>query len=520
MNRVLALLCAFIVTLVMMPPAQANASASTSTLKLAWTYVALADPKASHWNSADDALVGTGVQPPGVFRSFFRMDISPMRGKKLLYATFQGYLNSGACDPSIELWLTGEIGPETTWSNQPAWTRNLGTGTVADGFDSCFFNWRISDLVREASARGERHLTFGLRAASEVGPRSLRVFETDQVNHPYWGRFTTPGLRFWYNTVPEVPTDPAINLNDSCWPEPRPATTFVSTTTPTLGADVVNPDREHGDEVSARFEWADASGAVLGSATSYPGSWEGRHCTEIPEGLLADGKTYRWRVRAEDHYQEPETLEMLSDASDWTAWQEFTVDVTRPTLPVIASETYPENSTGGLVGTPGVFTFSPGESTDVASYEYRLVPGGSLPSGRVTADAEGRASVTLTPTRIFRNILYVRAVDRAGNPGSERAYAFTPRRNPAPSVTSAVYPENAPGGGAGVPGEFTFSSNGAQDVVAYGYRLDSGETLQTPADTPTVTITPDTAGPHTLSVWSIDARGYSSWARDYAFTVN
>ncbi|MGW6497695.1 hypothetical protein [Nonomuraea angiospora] len=318
--------------------------------------------------------------------------------------------------------------------------------------------------------------------------------------------------------MPEVPTDPAINLNDSCGPEPRPDTRFVLTTTPTLGAEVVNADREHGDQVSARFEWADSSGTVLGSATSAPG-WEGRHCTEIPEGLLADGQTYRWRVRAEDHYQEPETLEMLSDASDWTAWQEFTVDVTRPTLPVIASETYPQNATGGLVGTPGVFTFSPGESTDVASYRYRLVPGGS-PYQQVTADAEGRASVALTPTSFLRNTLYVRAVDRAGNPGPERAYSFTPRRNPAPLVTSTVYPENAPGGAVDAPGEFTFSPNGAQDVVAYGYRLDSGETLQTPADTPTVTITPDTAGPHTLSVWSIDARGYLGWTRAYTFTVN
>lgn len=518
MKRVLALLCAFFVTLVMMPPTPAHASASTSTVKLAWTYVAKADPKASHWNDTDGALVGTGVRPPGVFRSFFRMDISPVHGKKLLYATFAGYLKSGACDPTVELWVTGPIGPETTWRNQPAWKRNLGTGTVADGFDSCFFNWRIGDLVRDAVAGGESHLTFGLRAASEVGPRNLRVFETDQVNHPYWGRFDTPALRFWYNTVPETPTDPAINLNDMCGPEPRPATTFVPTTTPTLGADVTNADRGHGDQMTARFEWADSSGTVLGSATSYP-QQEGRHCTKVPEGLLVDGQTYQWRVRAEDHYQDPETAEMLSDASDWTAWQEFTVDVTRPTLPVIASETYPENATGGLVGKPGVFTFSPGESTDVVSYRYRLTPGGPL-FGQVTADAEGRATVSLTPTFPFRHTLYVGAVDRAGNIGPERTYFFTPGRNPAPMVASTVYPENTPGGGAGIPGEFTFSPNGALDVVAYGYRLDSGETLQTSADTPTVTITPDTAGPHTLSVWSIDARGYLSGTRDYAFTVN
>ncbi|MFI6706300.1 hypothetical protein ACIBF7_07725 [Nonomuraea sp. NPDC050478] len=234
MKRVLALLCAFFVTLVIMPPTPAHASASTSTVKLAWTYVAQADPKASHWNSADGALVGTGVQPPGVFRSFFRMDISPMHGKKLLHATFSGYLKSGACDPTVELWVTGQIGPETTWRNQPAWKRNLGTGTVADGFDSCFFGWRIGDLVRDAVARGERHLTFGMRAASEVGPRNLRVFGTDQVNHPYWGRFDTPALRFWYNTVPEVPTDPAISLDDFCGPGSRPETKFVPTTTPTL----------------------------------------------------------------------------------------------------------------------------------------------------------------------------------------------------------------------------------------------------------------------------------------------
>ncbi|MER6514293.1 hypothetical protein ABT158_46280 [Nonomuraea sp. NPDC001636] len=518
MKRVLALLCASVITFVMMPPGQAQASPSTGTLKLAWTYVNLAEPKVSHWNSADDALVGTGVKPAGVFRSFFRMDISPMQGKKLLHAVFKGYLNSGACDTGVELWVTGEIGPETTWLNQPDWKRNLGTGKAADDYGACFFNWRIADAVREAAARGDRHLTLGLRATSEVGQRNLRVFESDQADDPYFGRIHVPLLSFWYNTVPDVPTDPAVNLNDLCGPEPRPATGFVHTTTPTLGAEIVDGDHGQRDEVSARFEWADTSGTVLGSASTLPGS-EGRHCAEIPEGLLADGQTYRWRVRAEDHYQEPETLEMLSDASDWTAWQEFTVDVTRPALPVIASEAYPQNTMGALVGTPGVFTFSPGESTDVVSYSYRIAPSGP-PLQRVTADSEGKAAMTFTPTTSFRHTLYVKAIDRAGNIGPERSYAFTPRRNPAPSVTSAVYPENASGGGAGVAGEFAFSPNGGQDIVGYTYRLDSGETLQLPAGTSTATITPDTAGPHTLWVWSVDARGYLSSARSYSFTVN
>ena len=116
----------------------------------------------------------------------------------------------------------------------------------------------------------------------------------------------------------------------------------------------------------------------------------------------------------------------------------------------------------------------------------------------------------------------MRAADsRATGEWSPVCYFRLDVRGPAtpPTVTSADFPDDGAWHPA-LPGEFTFTANGAADVVRYGYSLDSGGEKTIDADrtggTATVTLTPG-SGPNTLRVWSLDAVGNRSTTTVYDF---
>ncbi|MPZ83774.1 MAG: hypothetical protein GEV28_26625 [Actinophytocola sp.] len=95
-----------------------------------------------------------------------------------------------------------------------------------------------------------------------------------------------------------------------------------------------------------------------------------------------------------------------------------------------------------------------------------------------------------------------------------------------PTVESADYPENGgpPGsGGDGVAGEFTFTANGVADVVRYeweGIGVPGGSTdAAAPGGPATVSITPASDGPLSISVRSVDRAGNRSESRTYRFWV-
>ena len=96
----------------------------------------------------------------------------------------------------------------------------------------------------------------------------------------------------------------------------------------------------------------------------------------------------------------------------------------------------------------------------------------------------------------------------------------------APTVTSAVYRENAgpPGdGGEGVPGEFTFDAGGDEDVVAFEYSglaVGSGRvSADRPGGSARITTTPTTDGPVSITVSGVDRAGNRSPARSYRYWI-
>ncbi|GGK84705.1 hypothetical protein Sme01_29130 [Sphaerisporangium melleum] len=462
--------------------------------------------------------MGRGARGTGRFRAFFQMDTSTVIGTHILRATFQAYQHSGPCEPGVELWVTGEIGSNTTWLRQPRWLRKLDAATASDEFGACMVGWPTTGVVAEAAARGDRYVTFGLRATDERTLNRLHVFETDVATHPYFGQVVSPYLYTQYNTAPDVPSELGLgSADDGCDTVNTGEHVYSSTTTPALSARFTDPDVDR-QQMRGRFQWAEPGGETLGEMVTDFQYVDSRQCVRVPADELADGKTYLWRVRAEDQYQVPGTLELGSDTGEWSPWREFTVDVTAPERPEVSSAVFPEKQTGGRIGSPGELVFSPGGSTDVIEYEYSFFPSGDW--GTVAARADGTAAVTMTFTLPARYTLTVTSIDRAGHRSPDRTYEFTVGRNPSPAVSSADYPEGRYSGGSGVPGRFTFTLNGAQDVVAYRYRLNTGAFTEVPAGdegTAEVTVTPGVAGLNSLVVTSVDGSGYASYSRTYTF---
>ncbi|MFI6095975.1 hypothetical protein ACIA8G_10505 [Lentzea sp. NPDC051213] len=96
----------------------------------------------------------------------------------------------------------------------------------------------------------------------------------------------------------------------------------------------------------------------------------------------------------------------------------------------------------------------------------------------------------------------------------------------APGISSTTYRENGgpPGdGGEGLPGDFTFDAKGDQDIIAFEYEGIGTGYGRIDADAPggkaTITITPTTDGPVSISARGIDRAGHRSPGRDYRFWV-
>ncbi|SPL96852.1 putative large secreted protein [[Actinomadura] parvosata subsp. kistnae] len=506
------------------PSVPAHADVGSAIAPESWALVTSKHPHRAHyvpyeptWDGDDDAVVGRTNQPKNITRAFFQVKVSSLAAKRVFRADLALGIRDGSdCDTQIEVWETTAIGPRTTWKRQPRWLRKLSTTTPELTCPSVIgISHSVTQAVQDAAARGDEYLTIGLRSADE-SVAGRRLYRTTSVREN-----SGPALITRYNTAPDVPSE--LSVRNGC--QGAAAGPDVGTSTPSLRATATDPDTETNAEVlRVRFEWADASGAKLGESVSAETSSPSPHCVTVPAGQLTDGGRYTWRARTENAYrtENPDGTGWLEgwDHSAWTPWQpEFTVDTTKPGQPLISSADFPQGQVGGRVGLPGTFTLSPNGSPDVASYSYSFSTG---QTGKVAVSADGSAVLTYTPTLTFPATLTVSSVDRAGNQGPATTYTFRAAPAAPPTVSSAVYPPDVPGGGVGVPGEFVFGVNGVDDATTFRYRLESSpeQNVAVGADgTATVTITPTRAGANRLTVTTLNAAGVRLGTKTYTFTV-
>jgi hypothetical protein len=103
----------------------------------------------------------------------------------------------------------------------------------------------------------------------------------------------------------------------------------------------------------------------------------------------------------------------VTDAASW--------GISYDTTPTVASDIYPENGSGGGVGVPGTFTFTP-KVKGVASYTYSF---DGDPEVTVPAGAHHTASVDWTPASDGYHYLTVYATTRSGIQLAAYDYYFT-----------------------------------------------------------------------------------------------
>ncbi|MEU6264661.1 LamG-like jellyroll fold domain-containing protein [Saccharopolyspora shandongensis] len=384
----------------------------------AWTLVRRSEPNTSHWNLAprdqderDFGVARVGHAPgwPSEYmdRSLFRFDTTAVRGAQIVNAQFQIFQvwkNSHTCDPAlvppVDMWLTGPIGPGTTWNAQPAWIRWInGVRSVPKAGQPCGPDWVGIDAwsaVQEAADKQWIDVTLGLKATdgdeasnSPDGWKRFHVKEQDGIR-------LYPKLFITYNRAPFAPHEVFV--------EPWRAPCRWCDGMTYLG----------GDEAHLKARLSDPNGGQLRAMWDIytPGhqpreQWlaSGSMFSTPLDLRPLHGSTVSWRVRGNDGWLDGPTANGPS----------FVVDRVAPeAAPTVVSSLYPaDDAWHGGEGVPGQFAFSASGVSDVDHYVYGFQ---DPPTTLVDADTlGGSAVVTLKPPRDGPVDLYVQSVDRAGN---------------------------------------------------------------------------------------------------------
>lgn len=347
-------------------------------------------------------------------RSYFRMNIASVRKKIISKATLQVEQRwSWTCNPksSARLWVTGAIGPNTTWNNQPSWdskqyvtssaasaSHKLGGVHGCSGPGSTEFN--VQPIINKAAntGTGASTITFGLKAIDE-----------GTLNQ--WKRYNHKSLRLAidFNSPPNTPANRYTDGQGCRTGSTRP---YVKTATPFLSVNQSDPDKGDQNLSTDFYWWATGGGLSESQKVTYTGANPVNAAKAVTSGTIRDNTVYQWRARTRDAKGAKSGLSGIC---------EFTADLSAPNAPSkVLSTEYPPDSTtqpaSGGVGLPGVFKVTaPTSGADqVLGYTYTLDTGVQASGGTyVSAAAAHTNGIPVTPKKDGVNILKVWSKDRA-----------------------------------------------------------------------------------------------------------
>ncbi|MFB7323415.1 DNRLRE domain-containing protein [Streptomyces sp. NPDC056190] len=351
---------------------------------------------------------------PRTAQTFISWNTTPIQDALVLDAKLSLYnFHSGNTDCKAypwEVWSSPAASTSSRWTNRPTMTAKKATSTETRGNPSCtstqpkgWINADITTLVQEwASAKATRgHM--GIQATSEaVVAQWKRVNSANAASNP-------PKLVVNYNYRPRTGTKqeagpPYFSYSGDY---------VVNTTTPTLRDTFVDAD---GDKVNGTFQIFDsATNAQVGNVlvSKYVPSGQVASVT-VPAGVLADGKTYKFRTSPYDgtHYN-----------LGWSAWKTFTVDTKAPSAPTkIVSTDYPSDKWVKGAGQAGTFTVTPPAGGDHNWLEWSL--DGVSWTKVTTGGSSANKAISIAPPKDGTHTLQVRAVDKADNKSEAAEYTF------------------------------------------------------------------------------------------------
>ncbi len=391
-----------------------------STGKSRWAY-------ATNNNSTNSdvsvARVGKNPDSGVLYRSFFDFPLPGVAKKFIKKAYVQATVDhTWSCDDTINyLWHAGPISstPRTKWSptmktpveNAYSHANEAGgCSSIQPDMTVNFESTAITNLIQDHADHSAPYITMALCACAAGG--------SGESTQERWKKYLPNSVKLIvdYSSYPGQPYG-LQTTGAACTSGVR---SVIGTLTPTLSA--VFPDADGTQALTTKWEWLEipASGTYNDSTprktapagASVPAG--GRSTTAALSGLV-NGKSYAFRAMATD--PAPYNL-----PSVWSAWCEFTTDVSYPDVTAFVT-TLPEGP-----GEKGVFSLSSNTST-VVKFRYGWT---FPPTTEITATGTGvrTASVTLTSPKYGENILYVSAINSAQTEG-QGSVAFIVDR-PAP----------------------------------------------------------------------------------------
>ncbi|MFE9882269.1 LamG-like jellyroll fold domain-containing protein [Streptomyces sp. NPDC005784] len=424
-----------------------------------WT--ALASNGTKYWKFDGDKGVGRCSNYAGYLcsnspytqRMYFEYPLSSIHGKKVLDATMEVYQEwTFSCDPHwYDLSRVDKgISSSTTWSSRPAGVDLMGDRNVAYGRGSLCSpsqpaNWvRFSDNLDETNEN--LTTTLASYAADKAPQITFSLTAHDESDAGAWARFRNDAkLSVTYISYPDKPTSYGVQQGTTgraCNASTLPFAT--SATTPKMLATVQSADGSNA-QLRALFEVWKADGSSRAWYAASPDSaWVADNAARDASSSALPAQTdYRMRVKTQAYYKTDRGVTGVLDSS-WSSWCYFRVDTDWPPPPVVTSadgiykpaETDPA---AGGVGTPGKFTFTPGDTnpttagiqSDVVSYKWKLNSGAISPPVTV---AKGAATTqTITPNQAGENTIQVWGYDAAGHSSLTGYYSFLVKGAEAPS---------------------------------------------------------------------------------------
>ncbi|MFG3308540.1 RHS repeat-associated core domain-containing protein [Streptomyces wuyuanensis] len=348
-------------------------------------------------------------------RSFISWNTAPIADALVMDAKLSlwnfhsaNYTGSSCPTQPWEVWSTGAATTSSRWTAQPSWIAKKATSSETRGNPSCstqpdgWINANVTTMVQEWASAKAAKSHMGLRATDEsITGQWKRVNSANAASNP-------PKLVVTYNYRPRTGTKqeagpPYFSYSGAY---------VVNSVTPTLRDTFVDPD---GDKIQGAYQIFDSAsnvqvGAVLRSA--FVPSGQPAPVT-VPAGVLANGKTYKFRSSPYDgtHYN-----------LGWSEWKTFTVDTTNPSAPAgITSTDYPTGQWVKGAGQTGTFNVTP-PAADHNWLEWSLddVTWTKVPTG----GASGAKAISVTPPKNGTHTLQVRAVDKADNKSEAIDYTF------------------------------------------------------------------------------------------------
>ncbi|MFF5144070.1 FG-GAP repeat domain-containing protein [Streptomyces sp. NPDC013157] len=401
--------------------------------------------KRGSWNTAtffngrgfnkgtNEARAGYESDTYGTSRSFFTMEWpEKVRTTDVTAATLNmKETYSWSCTKKdVEVWRTGDIDKKTSWSNQPGWTARLDTKSYAKGYQKrCAAGnttFDVEDAAQYAADHSLDHWTLGIQASNEDDQYAWKKFQATNDN-------AGPNIDVTFNTKPNKPTK--LKMSPGKCTTSSPYVAIGGNDQIVFSAATSDPDGQDDLDVMHVTLKNVGTGTVYNREASASGksttSYTFDNINSSGDYVLKDG-TYSWNVYVKDDTGGSGG----TSATSYTCY--FKIDTVAPKTPIVSSDDFDEadvdNDSGedqwskATFGHSGCMSFwnLPWDraskyvySWNNTTYDKTATVGDgtscTTTSGDVVKTNSYTAVASVTPPLAGIAVLYVKAVDAAGN---------------------------------------------------------------------------------------------------------